>query len=176
MSAIDPTKPTTGEATTASVRDNFQAAKDEIEALDAGKANAAALAAHEADQANPHVVTLAQVGGSHVAKSSALVVDPLPTSATSTLPHGLGATPDFYTMEIECKTANANYAVGDKVQLPYGANWANAAPAYTVMMDATNVVVISFSQPPNILNKTTRVSANLTAANWKLRLYAYRIT
>lgn len=34
-SAIDPTKPTTGNATTASVRTNFQAAKDEIEALQA---------------------------------------------------------------------------------------------------------------------------------------------
>lgn len=34
-SAIDPTKPTTGNATTASVRTNFQSAKDEIEALQA---------------------------------------------------------------------------------------------------------------------------------------------
>lgn len=37
MSAIDPTKPTAGTATTESVRSNFAAAKLEIEALDAGK-------------------------------------------------------------------------------------------------------------------------------------------
>lgn len=37
MSAIDPTKPTAGTATTESVRLNFQAAKDEIDALNAGK-------------------------------------------------------------------------------------------------------------------------------------------
>ncbi|MGL4230126.1 MAG: hypothetical protein ACRCWJ_02060, partial [Casimicrobium sp.] len=34
-SAIDPTKPITGNPTTASVRDNFAAAKSEIEALQA---------------------------------------------------------------------------------------------------------------------------------------------
>lgn len=37
MSAIDPTKPTTGEATTESVRNNFLAAKTEIDALNEGK-------------------------------------------------------------------------------------------------------------------------------------------
>ena len=35
-SNIDPSKPTAGQATTQSVRDNFQAAKDEIEALQPG--------------------------------------------------------------------------------------------------------------------------------------------
>ena len=33
VSAIDPTKPTSGNASTESVRDNFQVAKDEIEVL-----------------------------------------------------------------------------------------------------------------------------------------------
>lgn len=48
-SAIDPTKPDAGNALTANVRSNFQAAKTEIEALQTGKADAdielAALAA-----------------------------------------------------------------------------------------------------------------------------------
>ena len=37
MSNIDPTKPIEGFATTESVRDNFQAAADEIDALEAGQ-------------------------------------------------------------------------------------------------------------------------------------------
>jgi len=62
MSAIDPTKPTTTTATTQSVRDNFQAAASEIDALEASKAPASVLAAHLADSANPHEVTAAQAG------------------------------------------------------------------------------------------------------------------
>ena len=64
MSAIDATKPVSGNgATTASVRANFSAAASEIDANTAAAAAALAAAnAHAARVDNPHTTTAAQVG------------------------------------------------------------------------------------------------------------------
>lgn len=63
-SAIDPTKPTTGNPTTQSVRNNFAAAKTEIEALQAANAaRAIAIVFTATAGAEPDYVTAAQVGG-----------------------------------------------------------------------------------------------------------------
>src|SRR5258706_410001 len=77
-SAIDPTKPSRGATTTAGVRANFRAAKEEIEALQAaGEAHASDLAAHAQDTANPHAVTKEQVGLGNVPDVDATDADNL---------------------------------------------------------------------------------------------------
>jgi len=69
-SAIDPTKPTTGTATTESVRDNFQAAKDEIEENQAdivtAQATADAAATAAAAAAMSAMTTLYPVGAIYI--------------------------------------------------------------------------------------------------------------
>lgn len=69
-SNIDPTKPVALVPTTQSVRDNFSAAKTEIEALQTGKANDTDLSAHLANVSNPHGVTAAQVALGNVDNTS----------------------------------------------------------------------------------------------------------
>ncbi len=88
-SNINPLNPTAGNATTQSVRENFSAAKTEIEALQTDKAEALALAAHVVDNANPHQTTAAQVG----APTSAAFNDDVAALAAHTAdmdnPHGV---------------------------------------------------------------------------------------
>jgi microcystin-dependent protein len=76
-SNIDPSKPTTGSATTASVRDNFQYAKDEIEALQSDVINAQstadAAAAAAAAAAMAAMTTIYPIGAIYI---STLVTNP----------------------------------------------------------------------------------------------------
>lgn len=69
-SAIDPTKPTAGTATTKSVRDNFSAAKDEIEALQTdvitAQSTADAAASTAASAAMTAMTTLYPVGAIYI--------------------------------------------------------------------------------------------------------------
>jgi len=74
MSAIDITKPVSGNPTTQSVRDNFAAAAAEIDALDSAvtilEATVSGFDSHLTDTNNPHAVTKSQVGLGNVDNTS----------------------------------------------------------------------------------------------------------
>jgi len=93
-SAIDPSVPTEGTATTESVRENFQAAKDEIEAL-----QAAIIPSSKITKGN--VASLNYASGADV-----------------TVAHGLGRAPDFVHAYAEVITAFSGWNVGDRLTWP----------------------------------------------------------
>ena len=74
MSAIDITKPVSGNPTTQSVRDNFAAAAAEIDALDSAvtilQGSVSGFDSHLTDINNPHAVTKTQIGLGNVDNTS----------------------------------------------------------------------------------------------------------
>jgi hypothetical protein len=98
---------------------------------------------------------------------------------TESFAHGLGSDPDSYKVELECTSANLNYAVGDKIQLGDGNSLTEQNTAdrgFHVITDGTNVTYIQ-AQHTNIviLNKTTGAWGNASYANgWRLKITAYK--
>ena len=98
---------------------------------------------------------------------------------TESFAHGLGSDPDSYKVELECTSANLNYAVGDKIQLGDGNSLTEQNTAdrgYVVITDGTNVTYIQAQHTSIVvLNKTTGAWGNATYANgWRLKITAYK--
>jgi len=88
---IDPLNPVQGNPTTASVRENFAHAKDEIEALQVGATPGQALQAHLDDVANPHAVTAAQTGAATTGALAAVAGDLATHEGDTGNPHAVTA-------------------------------------------------------------------------------------
>lgn len=110
-------------------------------------------------------------------QGSTLTLDPYAINTTTTQAHGLGVTPDLIQCYLECKTGEGNWSIGDRIDF---GSWASVATSTTGIMltkDATNLAVITHSTNlPVILNKTTRATFTITAANWKLIAIPYAVT
>ena len=111
------------------------------------------------------------VQGSAVLKQADIFVSTGQTitlAGALTLAHGLGAAPRIYQLRMICQTAELGYSIGDI--LAYGAihNIASIVP------DATNLNVRYNSAIWTVPHKTTGVSTNITAANWKVRFQALK--
>lgn len=110
---------------------------------------------------------------------TALTQNPYAINSTVTQAHGLGVLPDLITGYLECLSADLNYSVGDKVDVPAHSLVYSAGGnpnGFTVLRDTTNLVLITHgTNVPMLINKTTRAAAGLTAANWKLVLTPWRI-
>lgn len=90
-----------------------------------------------------------------------------------TVAHGLGAQPKAIGAVLVCQTAENGYSIGDLVWSPlfneyYGA-YGSPGACY---IDATNINVRISNTGLSGGHKTTGANVVLTAANWKLRLYA----
>lgn len=89
-------------------------------------------------------------------------------NATLTLPHGLAGTPQFVSVYIQCTSADLNYSVGDQV-LMNGTGIASANNRnYTVVKDATNIVVIKGTDTTLVLDKTARTVAAIDTTKWSV--------
>lgn len=113
MSAIDITKPVSGNPTTQSVRDNFAAAAAEIDALDTAvtilEATVSGFDSHLTATNNPHSVTKAQVGLGNVDNTSD-ASKPISTATQSALDakqNALGFTPANST-DLTSHTSNTS--------------------------------------------------------------------
>ena len=99
------------------------------------------------------------------------VMDPLALNSLITKAHGLSSKPIGAEMYLECKTAEAGYAIGDRIALSSVAS----ITAVTVSFDATNTYIAH--EDSNLLNIVDRATAfeavDLTVANWKLTVLAY---
>lgn len=93
--------------------------------------------------------------------------------STGTLAHGLGKRPKNIWYELRCNTTELNYSVND-VAVSSDADFTDGG-IYTGMsstIDATNIVYRVSSNGFFLTNKTTGVVAPITAASWRLRVYA----
>jgi hypothetical protein len=92
---------------------------------------------------------------------------------THSASHGLGGIPKFWYAVIRCKTAEFNYAVGDEVVVQGGD--AASTNSSAVWANATTVGVKPASGYTfNIINLTTGGNGQVTAANWRVVLRAYK--
>jgi len=90
-----------------------------------------------------------------------------------TIAHGLGATPDFWTILLICKTAEIGYSVGDVTEVS-GTQDSSVSYGLAVVPDAVNLVC-RYGANANaffLLNKTTGVAEAVTNANWRVILRA----
>lgn len=151
MSNIDPTTPTEGQATTQSVRDNFQAAADEIDALQAdafdnhlqGYGSNAAIDVYTGD--------LDQI----ITNSCYYFVD----TATSNFPNGYTGRGYIYTLS---RTDNI------KMQFMFGTQPASMYMRATAAADGTWLDWYEFGTPqpaqlPAILSRLDAIEAAIAA-------------
>lgn len=93
------------------------------------------------------------------------------TAGLLTLAHGLGVAPKLIEFDAVCVTADLNYSVGDVIKLSPVTDSSRGPQAYK---DATNIYVrFGTTAVGAPANKTTGVSTNMTAANWRLIVKAW---
>jgi hypothetical protein len=111
--------------------------------------------------------SIAAIGG--VTAGTILQTANLATAATVQA-HGLGATPTLLVAEIECLTAENGYSIGDRVFTAIDRMGPGGATSWGIFADATNVTALCNGNYVNQAHKSTRANANMTMANWKLRV------
>lgn len=149
-SNIDPSQPVIGNPTTQSVRDNFAAAKTEIEALQTAVGD----------------VGLTLIAG------VPLIVSPLVASITSSEAHGLGVAPTLLSGWLVCLTEQGGYSAGDRVSVADAAldTGGMGGGDYGIILAASAVNVFSIVADDGVylLNKSTQEAFLLTPARWSL--------
>jgi hypothetical protein len=88
-----------------------------------------------------------------------------------TAAHGLGRVPKMWHAFLRCKTAQANYAVGDEVVAASFMDSGGNACNFSTYADATNVGVVIGSTQVTLANRTGGAigqNVGLTLANWRL--------
>jgi len=98
-------------------------------------------------------------------------------NTTQTFLHGLGAVPEVISYTLTCTSADAGYAVGDKIQIPLnnGQVYSNGNYGYTTQVSTTeiNIVIVNGVGPLVIVNKSTRALVALDETKWTLVVQAY---
>jgi hypothetical protein len=90
------------------------------------------------------------------------------TVATDTalnVAHGLGAKPTEYTITLICKTADANYSVGDEIMVN-NTSHNGSDQGYTSCCDTTNVSIIQANEI-QVINKTGFDKSGITVGSWR---------
>jgi hypothetical protein len=90
------------------------------------------------------------------------------TSTTILIAHGLGVVPKDWHIIWRCITAEQGYAVGDEIPSPEFKYIGIVLYGYQEQADATNIVLIASVTAPLVFNKTTRIPALPTLANWRI--------
>jgi hypothetical protein len=97
----------------------------------------------------------------------------LTVSTVYTFPHGIGAIPNRVECFLECVTADANWSVGDQLDLPPRDSVSSAIYNFQVARNATNIIVAQGQSGIATLNGTTAAGAVLTLSRWKLVVRAW---
>ena len=139
-SAIDPTKPTAGNATTASVRANFSAAKTEIELLQTDTAT------HYANQNNPHAL------------ASDIIPDTTERVPSNYVPGYTNSTALTVTAIVAGKIYLAPFKVPYKCQLANASIDVTTGAAGNVQLALYGVTSIAKSFPKALLNSSASIS------------------
>lgn len=100
----------------------------------------------------------------------------LSASTTTTYAHGLGVTPGAITFICECLSANAGYAVGDKLILGYNLQSLGSGSAmygWTTQADATNVYLrCTATNFGTVVDQDTYLQVNMSYGSWSVRIVA----
>lgn len=110
-----------------------------------------------------------------------LTLDPIAINTRTTQAHGLGTTPAFAVMFLECKTAELGYSIGDRIPLSAGVFALSGSTfGFQIRFDATNTVLeITNNSLPAIAHKTNAppgALTTITAANWIVRVIPYALS
>jgi hypothetical protein len=100
---------------------------------------------------------------------------PAGSGTAISLNHNIGSQPDSFNLDIKCTTTELGYAVGDVVRLsssPAPTNYNTLTPWATAK--TCGFTTGSSATQTGIINKSTGVFANITAANWSYRMTALR--
>jgi len=96
------------------------------------------------------------------------------TNSAISVAHGLGAVPKLVRCVLRCKITDLGYAVGDEVDIT-GTIYQNTAVRNGFLFtNATNVGAILANNDMGLLNKSTYATGTITAASWRIVLYAFR--
>ena len=79
--------------------------------------------------------------------------------------HGLGAKPTEYTITLICKTADANYSVGDEIMVN-NTSHSGSDQGYTSCCDTSNVSIIQANEI-QVINKTSFDKSGLDVSDWR---------
>ncbi len=94
---------------------------------------------------------------------------PYATSTTTSAAHNLAGTPDLLIWYLECTTANAGYAIGDRVSSLND----SSGRGFTVFANSTLVGYSTDASTPAVNDKSTHTSTAITAGSWKLVVVPY---
>jgi len=98
-------------------------------------------------------------------------------NTTQTFAHGLGSVPELISYTLTCTSADAGYAVGDKIQIPLnnGQSYSNNNYGYTTQVTTTDIsiAIVNGTGPLVIVNKSTRALTALDETKWTLVVQAY---
>lgn len=103
---------------------------------------------------------------------TSLVQNPFAQNVSLSQAHGLGQLPIKIIPYLECLTAELGYSVGDRIfgpQLTFSATSQWSA-------DSTNIYLVTSNNPAQIMNRSTKAAASITAANWKQVLTPYKLS
>lgn len=144
-------------------------------------ANAAVTTAKIADANVTAAKLAAGVTAGRWLAGTTLTLDPIAINTRTTQAHGLGTTPVFAVMFLECKTAELGYSIGDRVALSSGVFALSGSTfGFQVRFDATNTVLeITNNSLPAIAHKTNSppgALTSVTAANWIVRVIPYALS
>jgi len=112
-----------------------------------------------------------------VTAGTPLVMDPFTVSTTANQAHGLGVEPQICNAVLECKSADAGYSVGERIDLSESVLWhagVSNIRGYIILKDATNLTVVTLGSLLFVPHRSTHAMTDLTAANWKLIATPYR--
>ena len=134
------------------------------------------LLAQDSDNTTWLLTQLGAGGGAVFTKSFTSAEQTITSGGTLTLAHSLGVIPEMVQCRLVCKTAEANYSVGDIINADFQqTDAAINTLGYAWNVDATNVGIVFGTNAKVFLtkNKTTNAIIQLTNANWKLVVKAW---
>ncbi len=89
-----------------------------------------------------------------------------------TVAHGLSSLPKLHKAFLRCKTAEANYTVGDEFECSIHSFSNNYTTPAVTTADATNIVASTGSNA-RVVDKNTGASFAYTVANWRIIIRAW---
>ena len=166
----------TGASTASAAFSNLKQAATETSTGVVEKATSAEATAGTATDKYPDVALVKSMvdtfANTPTATSSELTIA---ATQQHTFTHGLGSMPSRVGAYLVCKTANAGWAVGDRVPIA-GSGVSGSSTGIAVGYNATDIKVIvgSNGSPVRVLNRTTGAETIITNSSWRIVVEAYK--